>query len=176
MQKLTAHSYISKAQEKYLKKRKEELEGNTALFLGDFAENYKFAVQDEVQDFDWNNLQCALHPVIINYKENSLLEHISYCVLSDDLNHDVSFVYQVQKVFLSHLKVNCPFINKVEYFSDGYGGQYKNRKSFLNLCKHQDDFNMNAVWNIFATSHGKQPCDGIGGTVKRLVAKSKPPT
>ena len=25
---------------------------------------------------------------------------------------------------------------------------------------------------IFATSHGKQPCDGIGGTVKRLVAKA----
>ena len=45
-------------------------------------------------------------------------------------------------------------------------------ESFLNLCKHQDDFNMNAVWNFFATSHGKQPCDGIGGTVKRLVAKA----
>jgi len=172
MQKLTAHSYISKAQAKYLKKRKEQLECNTALFLGDFAENYKFVVQDEVQGFHWNNLQCSLHPVVIYYKENSLLKHISYCVLSDDLNHDVSFVYQVQKVVLSHLKVNCPFINNVEYFSDGCGGQYKNRKSFLNLCKHQDDFNMSAVWNFFATSHGKQPCDGIGGTVKRLVAKA----
>ena len=26
-------------------------------------------------------------------------------------------------------------------------------------------------WNIFATSHGKSACDGIGGTVKRLTAK-----
>ncbi len=25
---------------------------------------------------------------------------------------------------------------------------------------------------FFATSHGKQPCDGIGGTVKRLVTKA----
>ena len=31
---------------------------------------------------------------------------------------------------------------------------------------------MNAVGNFFATSHGKQPYDGIGGTVKRLVAKA----
>ena len=26
--------------------------------------------------------------------------------------------------------------------------------------------------DFFATSHGKQPCDGIGGTVKRLAAKA----
>ena len=25
--------------------------------------------------------------------------------------------------------------------------------------------------SVFATSHGKQPCDGIGGTVKHLTAK-----
>ena len=25
---------------------------------------------------------------------------------------------------------------------------------------------------FFATSHGKSPCDGIGGTVKRLVARA----
>ena len=110
-----------------------------------------------MQGFHWNNLQCSLHPVVIYYKETSLLNHISYSILSDALNHDVSFVYQVQKVVLSHLKVNFPFINKVEYFSDGCGGQYKNRKSFLNLCKHQDDFNMNAVWNFLpkamASSH-----------------------
>ena len=28
------------------------------------------------------------------------------------------------------------------------------------------------IGNVFATSHGKQPCDGIGGTVKRLTAKA----
>jgi len=33
-----------------------------------------------------------------------------------------------------------------------------------------------SVWTVsetcFATSHGKSPCDGIGGTVKRLTAKA----
>jgi hypothetical protein len=32
------------------------------------------------------------------------------------------------------------------------------------------DFETDAHSNLFATSHGKSPCDGIGGTVKRLVA------
>jgi len=29
---------------------------------------------------------------------------------------------------------------------------------------------MKAKWSFFATSHGKSPCDGIGGTVKRSAA------
>ena len=37
---------------------------------------------------------------------------------------------------------------------------------------HKKDVKVSAKWNFLATSHGKQPCDGIGGTVKRLVAKA----
>ena len=31
---------------------------------------------------------------------------------------------------------------------------------------------MSAEWHFFATSHGKGPCDGVGGTVKRLAARA----
>ena len=31
---------------------------------------------------------------------------------------------------------------------------------------------MKAEWHFFATSHGKSPCDGVGGTIKRLVARA----
>ena len=51
-------------------------------------------------------------------------------------------------------------------------GQYKNCKNFLNLCHHESDFGLDAEWNFFATSHGKGPCDGVGGTVKRLAARA----
>jgi len=34
-----------------------------------------------------------------------------------------------------------------------------------------DDFGIDAEWHFFATSHGKSPCDGVGGTVKRLAAR-----
>lgn len=42
----------------------------------------------------------------------------------------------------------------------------------MNLCHHKDDYEIEAEWNFFATSHGKSPCDGIGGTVKRLAARA----
>ena len=46
------------------------------------------------------------------------------------------------------------------------------QKNFANLCCHDQDFGMLAEWHFFATSHGKGPCDGVGGTVKRLAARA----
>ena len=171
LQKLTAHSFIAKAQSRYLKSRKAEMGSSTVLILGDFAENYKFMVQDEVQGFHWNNSSCTLHPVVVYYKEGSELHHMSFCIITDDLSHDVPTVFEVQKAVLNFIKGKIANLSNVEYFSDGCCGQYKNRKNFLNLCYHEQDHSLKASWTFFATSHGKQPCDGIGGTVKRLVAR-----
>ena len=97
LQILTAHSYIAKSQAKYLSRRKEEIDETCALFLGDFAENYSFVVQDEVQGFHWNNLQCTLHPVVVYYKSDNNLQHSSYCIISDDNHHDVPTIYEIQR-------------------------------------------------------------------------------
>ena len=109
---LTVHSYISKCQSRCLKKLKSETDNSTVLFFGDFAENYQFVTQDEVQGFHWNNSQCTLHPVVTYYQENNELKNISYCVISDDRKHDdalkykTSFTtfYEVQKAILADLK------------------------------------------------------------------------
>ena len=62
----------------------------SCLVLLDFAENYHFIVQDEVQGYHWNKDQCTLHPVVVYYKdENNQLQHISLCVSSDDFVHEL---------------------------------------------------------------------------------------
>ena len=72
-----------------------------------------------------------------------------------------------------HLKeVLCPNAKKIYYFSDGAASQYKNFKNFSNLLYHEEDFGMCAEWHFFATSHGKNACDGVGRTVKREAAKA----
>ena len=58
---LTAHSYIAKSQASYLKQKKNDLNENEALILGDFAENYKFLIQDEIQSYHWTNESCTIH-------------------------------------------------------------------------------------------------------------------
>ena len=65
-------------------------------------------------------------------------------------------------------------MDKISYFSDGCTEQYKTCKNFINLRHHQQDFNIDAEWMFFATSHGKSPCDSVGGFVKYYVAKQRP--
>jgi hypothetical protein len=69
------------------------------------------------------------------------------------------------------VKELCLTVQKVLYFTDGAASQYKNYKNFANLIHHFEDFNLHAGWHFFATSHGKGPCDGIGGTIKRLARR-----
>lgn len=51
MDKLTSHSYISRAQTSYYIMRKDSLDDCLAIVLVDFAENYSIVVQDEFQGF-----------------------------------------------------------------------------------------------------------------------------
>ena len=81
-------------------------------------------------------------------------------------------VYEVIKHTIDFAKIFLPFdISKVHYFSNGCAGQYKNCKNMLNQTYHFKDFGIKATWSFFATSHGKSPCDGIGGTIIKLTAR-----
>ena len=47
------------------------------------------------------------------------------------------------------VKYICDNITEVHYFSDGYAGQYKNCKNFLNLYLHDSDFEVKCESNFF---------------------------
>ena len=168
--KLTSHSFIAKEQSKYLKQRKQNMRNHECVVLADFAENYQFMVQDEIQSCHWNKDYCTIHPITLYINDGSIKSKcFSLCFISDDLNHDTSFVNCLQQLLAKYISDNFQNITELEYFSDGCAGQYKNFKNFLNLTYHEHDFNIKATWSFFATSHGKSPCDGIGGTVKRKL-------
>jgi hypothetical protein len=168
---LRDHHYIAKAQAAYLRMTKETLAPACVVILMDFAENYSFVVQDAVQGQHWNNSQATLHPFTVYYKDEGELKCLSICVVSDHLQHNTNVVHAFLDKVLSHLKTINSF-SHIFYFTDGAASQYKNYKNLTNLCFHRSDFGIDAEWHFFATSHGKSPCDGIGGTVKRLVARA----
>ena len=99
--------------------------------------------------------------------------HLSYVIVSECLHHDTTAVHLYQRCFIAFLQRFLPARSqprKIIYFSDGAASQYKNRKNFINLCHHKEDFGIAAEWHFSATTHGKGACDGLGGTVKRLAA------
>ena len=126
-----------------------------------------------MQGFHWNQQSCTLHPVAVYYKSRGKTIQQSVCFISDDCCHDTAFVYKVVKDTISFTKKNLVCnLEHVLYFSDGCAAQYKNCKNFLNISRHKEDFDVSCTWSFFATSHGKSPCDGIGGTLKRLVSRA----
>ena len=97
-------------------------------------------VQDEAQLFHWKNLLATLHPAVIYYKENEKLKHFFYCVISDDMEHDVAMVYQVQDEVFKNVLADLCETKDVTYFSDGCASQYKNWKILFNLSEHSSEF------------------------------------
>ena len=69
LNKLTGHCFIAKSQAKYLKEKKINLDSTRCIILLDFAKNYQFIVQDEIQGFHRNKLSSTIHPVVVYYKD-----------------------------------------------------------------------------------------------------------
>ena len=168
---LIPHYNIAKQQSAFLKKRKSELKQDTPLVLLDFSENYAFVIQEEIQGNYSSRNTCTIHPVVIYIIENERLCSKTLCFLSDDLKHDVAAVQVFIKHFIEYIKSHFPHVKNVEYYSDGCAGQYKNCTNFLYVCQHKNLYGLNAQWIFFASSHGKSPCDGVGGALKREAAK-----
>ena len=171
---LNRHDFIAKKQAAFYADKKESLAKDEILITLDFAENYSCLIQDAAQSYHWSTPQATIHPMVIYYRKDNQLKHKSITFISNCLNHDAALVYAFQKKLIEYLKGEELFKNvkRISYHSDGAGNQYKNCNNFSNLCHHKEDFNIDAEWHFFATSHGKSACDGVGGTVKRLAAKA----
>lgn len=169
--KLVCHDFIKRKQSQFLKNKKQTLEENEVLIICDFSENFTFVLQDEVQSFHWNNAQCTLHPFVVYFKNNGVLEHISFIIISDILKHDTIAVQLFISKLLEFLQTKIS-VEKCIFMSDGAASQYKNRKNFSSICGFKEKHNVEIEWHFFATSHGKGPCDAIGGNLKRMAARA----
>ena len=148
---LRPHSFIATEQASFYASRKATLKTGEFLVTADFSENYSFILQDAAQGFRWNNSQATLHPFVAYYLDSGEIHHVSYVVISDCLHHDTVAVHLFQRFFIAFLKELLParlHPKKIIYFSDGAASQYKNRKNFLNLCHHKDDFGVKAEWHF----------------------------
>ena len=169
LQILKTHQFINDMQTKFYYGIKETLPAGKVLAVGDFSENYSFVIQDAAQGVHWSNTSCTLHPWMCYYKEGNIAKTFTVLFISDCLTHNTVAVYAFQKILIALLKERVD-LKAVQYFSDGCSKQYKNKKNFLNITYHKQDFGVPAEWGFSATSHGKGPWDGLAGSVKREAA------
>lgn len=173
LEKFIPHDYIKTEQSLFWKNCKTNLKPGQFAVTLDFSENFKFVLQDEVQSHHWNERQATIHPFVIYYKEDDEIKHFSFVMISEDLHHDSISVNLFISKLINYIRTEKRMIvNKIYFMSDGAASQYKNRKNFSSLCQFKNKYNIDVEWHFYATSHGKGPCDAIGGTLKRMATRA----
>ena len=87
--------------------------------------------------------------------------------ISDLINHNATAVHTILRKTIPVIKADYPALTTVHYLSDSPTSQYRNRYIFQFLAYHEEEFSIKARWNFLESGHGKGPCDGLGGSVKR---------
>ena len=98
-----------------------------AIIQLDFAQNFSFVIQREVQSAYYSRQQAAILTVYIRIGE----EHRNMVVISDYLAHDTRAVYCAQKIIIDFLKEEYRNIFKINYVSDGASAHFKSKYSIF---------------------------------------------
>ncbi len=181
------HSFCTRQQRDYIALIKEMSSITTSAVVQlDFAQNFSFVIQREIQSAYYSRQQATIFTIYIRIGE----EHRNMVFISDYLAHDTKFVYAAQKRIVEFLRKEYPNVSKINYVSDGASAHFKSKcailhtrnrtKSFsflldkynmYNLAHHYRDFHIHASWTFSATGHGKGPCDGVGAVLKSTATQ-----
>ena len=159
-----------KTQYAAVRQLKENIPQDHVMLQMDFAENFSCVSADEVQSAYWNSSAVSLHPVVAYFRDDrNILNHKNFVYVSDDLGHNFGHVFTIMKNIISEIKEIVPDLKMVHYWTDSPSSQYRNKSAFYVISDHENIFGVPAIWNYFESGHGKGPCDGVGGTSKRIA-------
>lgn len=164
------HTSRVKSQFEQIQRLKEKLPPTHAICQMDFAENYSCGHADEIQTAYFDKCSVTLHPVVLYMRNLEYqLVHESFIYVSDTQSHNTGTVYAFMKKITERLKHEHPRIECVHYITDSPTSQYRNKNTMYLVANHFQLLGMNASWQFWEAGHGKGPCDGVGGSSKRLA-------
>ena len=162
LQKFILHNFTARWQDAQARLAMSTMPRNVLLSHLDFAENYSFEVQNEIQSMYYHTFSVTIL-VHITYKmqqddqtgEEKMLKETHYYI-SDDKAHDTLFV---QHCLLEHWKwLQVQGFSPAEHsvFSDGCAGQFKGRQGMYFVARYPGlTGGCHMRWNYFGTAHGK---------------------
>ncbi|XP_033755233.1 uncharacterized protein LOC117338131 isoform X1 [Pecten maximus] len=171
------HLFNAKWQSGQFDDLKKKMPKQWAMFCMDFGENYACHHQDEAQGAHWHYEQVTMHPIVVYYrcqKEGcDETVHESLVFITDDHKHDYHavqhFIEKSNQYLLEEVGLD---IHTEIHFSDGAPTQYKSKFNFVDMSMGQDDFGLNIEKHYFGSRHGKGPCDGEVGVLKRSATSA----
>ncbi|KAK6183523.1 hypothetical protein SNE40_010993 [Patella caerulea] len=162
------HTFNISNQYNHYRKVRGTLTATQCFIHIDFAENFVGKMSSEIQSmhFGASQSQITLHTGY--YIVGGMAHPVSFCGLSDSLQHDPASVWAFLKPVLTEIRNTHPSVNSLEFYSDGPTTQYKQKKNFYLFSTEVFKFGFTkATWNFHEGGHGKGIPDGVGASVKR---------
>ena len=168
--------HASNATHQYRQQRrlKQNLKYGECIVQVDFIQNYMCLLADAAQSSFFDQTQVTIHASCVYFKRtpDGPVEHQSFVHVSPMNHHHAGMIRailtQLWETDFKDMKEELN-IKKVHYYSDSPFSQYRNKYMFDFVCEHERMFGMKATWDYFESGHGKGPCDGVGGTIKRMA-------
>jgi hypothetical protein len=135
----------------------------------DYAENYNCCQQDEPSGAFYDRRQITIHPMVVHFNDiDHNLQHRSYVGVTDERSHAAPTTFAFIKKLIPELQKTFPELNCIHYISDSPVNQYRNRSIVKIVADHCKIFpGVSCTWDYLETGHGKGPCDGVGGSIKK---------
>ena len=185
LERFLIHNFEAKWQDHQFKTCMDNLSLDAIVSVLDFAENYSFKWQNEVQSQHWFNFQVTIlvhisfriHPEWDGLDPQTRLLTEYHFYISDDKSHDNQFVqhcFSLHQAFL--MQQTYPFPIEHIVFSDGCSAQFKCAQNLYFVARYpsltrSDDLPLGCTmqWNWFGIGHGKGRWDGAGAHVKQAL-------
>ena len=172
------HAFIKRQQAMWFENQKLYIKVGQLLVMMDFSENFTHVSQDEIQGAFFDQTSSTLFTIMLYYCEDGKVKSESFVIISDfkgynnSKGHDKYAVSHFTKVVVEQFEARHPNYNltKIMFQSDGTGQHFKQRFSLCQVLTLNFP-SYDVEWHFSATSHGKGPIDGLGGTIKRRVTE-----
>jgi hypothetical protein len=109
--------------------------------------------------------------MVMHYRDISgCVQHKSYVGISEEKSHSAPTTLGFITKVMPELKKVLPNLKTVHFISDSPASQYRNRSIVQLVANFPAYFNgINASWQFLEKGHGKGPCDGVGGSLKKAA-------
>ena len=168
---LSKHIFTAQWQKQQFEDVRANLPHKTVLSVQDYAENFRTVYQDEIQSAHFCYNQITVFNMVSFFKcpKCDQQVHEASVFLSDDLVHDAHAVKHFEELYIKHLKNQNVEVDNHVVFSDGCATQFKSKIPFKYVETSKADRGYTMERNFFASHHGKNECDSLGGLVKNAT-------
>jgi hypothetical protein len=169
------HSFLARVQSQKLLKDISTFDPSVVKIIFDFSENFTIKPLNEIQAAFYTRSQVTLYTAVayipIEHEDAQEIRTACFGIVSDSMQHNKYSVFTFNSKLFGCILSNYTGIEKMELYSDGAPSQYKNSFSLSTLPLLEKNHACKFAWNFAASSHGKSPADGVGGSIKSMVER-----